>query len=80
MARVITHLLRIAAWFSQTVNLWLLFGHHDQTVSARCWVNRHRPGWRTAYRVINTVFFWQDDHCYASHLQDVKFALQIQQH
>lgn len=72
-----THLLRLSAWCSQTVNLWLLFGHHNQTVSARCWMNRTRPGWRTAYRVINAIFFWQDDHCYESHLVDVAFAEQV---
>ena len=72
-----THLTRIAAWMSQTVNLWVLFGHHDQTVSARCYVNRSCRGWRHAYRVINAIFFWQEDHCKESFLADVKFARQI---
>ena len=77
MDAVKTHLLRLAAWCSQTVNLWLLFGHHNQTVSARCWMNRNRQGWRIAYRVINAIFFWQDDHCYESYLVDVEFAEQV---
>jgi hypothetical protein len=76
-SRVIIHLLRIAAWCSQTINLWLLFGHHDQTVSARCYVNRHYPGWGVAYRTINAIFFWQEDHCHESHLQDIEFAKQV---
>lgn len=79
MKRIQSHLLSIAAWCSQTINLWLLFGHHDQTVSARCYVNRLRKGWRVAYRVINGVFFWQEDHCRESHLQDVAFAKQVLQ-
>ena len=70
-------LLRVAAWISQTANLFLLAGHHDQTISARCYVNRHKPGWRTGYKLVNSIFFWQDDHCHSSHLRDVEFAIQV---
>lgn len=70
-------LTRVAAWLSQTANLFLLFGHHDQTVSARCYLNRHRKGWGMAYRLINRIFFWQDDHCHESYLADVRFAKEI---
>lgn len=73
-------ILRVAAWTSQTANLFLLFGHHDQTVSARCYLNRHRRGWRVAYRVVNAVFqvlLLQKDHCKASHQRDVEFARQV---
>lgn len=77
MDRLKQHALRVSAWASQTVNLWLLFGHHDQTVSARCYVNRHKPGWRWAYLTINRMFFWQEDHCWSSHLSDVEFAVDV---
>jgi len=70
-------LTRIAAWFSQTINLWLLFGHHDQTVSARCYVNRNHRGWSMAYSMINTLFFWDADHCHKSFLRDVEFAKDV---
>lgn len=76
----VTWLLRVAAWMSQTVNLFFLFGHHDRTISARCYLNRHRRGWRVAYRVVNAVFRFllgQQDHCKASHLRDVEFARQV---
>lgn len=73
----VSWLLRVAAWASQTANLFLLAGHHDQTVSARCYVNRHDDRWGKLYRRINTVFFWQKDHCHASHLRDVEFARQV---
>lgn len=72
-----TQLLRIAAWASQTVNTWLLFGHHDMTISARCYINRYKQGWQQAYYFVNALFFWQDDHCQLSFLQDVKFAKEI---
>ena len=48
-----------------------------QTISARCYVNRHRPVWGSVYRVINKIFFWQTDHCRESHKSDVEFARQI---
>ena len=70
-------LIRVAAWLSQTANLFLLFGHHDQTISARCYVNRNCPAWRFAYRAINTVFFWQADHCQQSFEADMEFARQV---
>jgi len=70
-------LTRVAAWMSQTANLLLLFGHHDQTVSARAYVNRHRPGWRQANAAINAVFFWQKDHTRKSYEADVAFAREV---
>jgi len=79
MQRLITQGLRIMAWFSQTVNVWLLFGHHDQTVSARCFVNQAHPLWGVAYRLINRIFFWQEDHCERSYLADVSYAQEFLQ-
>lgn len=71
------YLTRAAAWISQGVNCLLLGGHHDQTVSARAYVNQHRCGWGIAYRIINVLFFWQDNHCRESHSADVEFAKEV---
>ena len=71
------YLTRAAAWFSQGINCLLLGGHHDQTVSARAYVNRHRFGWGVAYRIINLLFFWRDNHCRESHSADVEFAKEV---
>lgn len=70
----------IATWLSQGLNCALLKGNPDMTVSARCYLNRHRKGWRTAYRVINRLFFWQADHCRSSFRSDVVYALSILTH
>lgn len=67
----------IAAWLSQGINCALLSGSPDMTVSARCYVNRHKPRWRTAYRIINRLFFLQDNHCLISFLSDVKYAQRV---
>ena len=72
-----SYLPGIAALVSQTANHCLLYpwgGHHDMTVSAHVYTKRHLPRWRTAYRVINGIFFWQDDHCRESFMADVAFA------
>lgn len=71
------YLTRIAAWISQGINCVLLGGHHDQTVSARCYVNRYSPRWRIAYNAINRIFFWQENHCFSSYMADVDFAKQV---
>lgn len=71
------YFLRGAAWLSQGINCVLLGGHHDQTVSARAYVQRHDRRWGRAYRAINAVFFWQKDHCRSSHASDVEFAEHI---
>ena len=71
------YLTGIAALVSQAVNHGLLYpwgGHHDMTVSAHVYTKRHLPRWRTAYRVINGIFFWQYDHCRESFLADKRFA------
>lgn len=71
------YLTGLAAWISQGVNHIILFGHHDMTVSARCYLNREKRGWRMGYRLINAVFFWQDNHCRSSFERDKEFAQHI---
>ncbi len=74
---MVDYFVRIAAWLSQGINCLVLLGSPDQTVSARCYVNRKKKGWGTAYRLINAVFFWQDDHCFESHLTDLEWAYEL---
>ena len=71
------YLLRVAAWLSQGFNCIFLGGSHDQTVSARAYQNRHTPGWCIAYEVLNTIFFWQEDHCRDSYQAGVRFAKEV---
>lgn len=81
--RVGVQLKRIAAWLSQGVNCILLGGHHDQTVSARAYVEYRLRGnrrWKHAYHGLNWLFrvvFGQDDHCLDSFLEDEHFAREI---
>lgn len=68
---------RVATWVSQTINLFIFLGHHDQTLSARTHLNQHKPGWKQARVIINGLFFWQEDHCRLSHEVDVAYARDI---
>ena len=52
------------AWLSQGFNWLFLNGNHDQTVSARCYINRNKSPWKYLYITINTLVFWQDNHCF----------------
>lgn len=74
------YFLRVSAWLSQGVNCVLLFGHHDQTVSARCYVNRFRQPWAVLRVTIDRVVYAvtrQRDHCRESHGADVRWAKEV---
>ena len=68
------------AWLSQGFNWLFLNGNHDQTVSARCYVNRDKSTWKYLYITLNILVFWQDNHCKSSFDRDVEFAREIIQH
>ena len=68
------------AWLSQGFNWLFLNGNHDQTLSARCYINRNKSPWKYLYITINTTVFWQDNHCKSSFDRDVDFALEIIQY
>lgn len=73
-------LVRIAAWLSQGLNCVFLLGHHNQTVSARCYERYVLHGdarWRVAYNGLNALFFWQEDHCETSYLKDRLWAAEL---
>lgn len=78
-----TYLLRIAAWLSQGLHCIAFAGHHDMTVSARCYVEYRLLGnerWRRAHDGINWVFlkgFGQHEHCMQSFLSDEQYARQV---
>lgn len=41
----------------------LFWGYADETISSRCY-RHYLKGERVwAYKLVNAIFFWQDDHC-----------------
>lgn len=79
-------LSRGAALVSQWVNWRFLRGHHDQTVSARCYqesVIRGNGNWSLARRLIDRLFerlpiVGHLDHCRLSYYRDIKFCEELE--
>ncbi|MDR3181702.1 MAG: hypothetical protein LBT89_02085 [Planctomycetaceae bacterium] len=46
----------------------LLGGWADETFSARC----YRMNWKILVNIIDTIFFWQKDHCRESWLWELE--------
>lgn len=60
------HFIQFLLALDQIFNVLIGSGWADETLSA--YAHRKR-GWRR--RVINAIFFWQDDHCEISYLAEV---------
>jgi len=73
---MLNYFINIATSISQFGNT-ILGGNPDMTISARAYLNKENPKWWVVYATMNKVFFWQDNHCYESHLDDIKFAKEI---
>ena len=67
-------LTKIGSVTSATLNVLLFNGHQDESLSARAWRED-----RQVYKVINKIFFWEDNHCYQAHLTDIKHAEELLQ-
>lgn len=55
------YFLRVLVGFNQLVNT-LLGGWPDETLSSRAY-RQHLRGRNFLRNFINTLFFWQNDHC-----------------
>lgn len=61
---------QIAIAFDQLLNT-LLSGFADETLSARAWRMQYKKRrWMLVRIIIDTVFFWQEDHCRNSYLSE----------
>lgn len=45
------------------------WGKPDETISARAYRLRHEHPW--LMKTIDTLFFWDDNHCYESYLMEI---------
>lgn len=52
----------------QTINALVFFGWADETLSSRAWRMQHQFHFKIFRVIIDTVFFFQPDHCYKSYL------------
>lgn len=75
--RIRTLPLRLAQLFSSFLNVLFLRGHPSETISGRCYregILLNKSNWSMGYKIVNTIFFWETDHCKGAHDQDVEFA------
>lgn len=62
-ATVTGYLRECLLWIDQGFNV-LTGGYADETFSARCHRRQHdSQAMGIAREVVNTLFFWQEDHC-----------------
>lgn len=54
-------------YLSRLVNRYLFGGKPNQMVSSRCYVEHHPR----AEKLINSIFFWQENHCRETFLWEV---------
>jgi len=60
---------------SQLAHAVFLGGNPNITFSARCFLERNKNKyWAWGYKTLNKVFFWQEDHCRSSWVEDIVFA------
>ena len=58
---------------SQMINHVFLMGEADQCIEGRCYAEDRK----IPMKIINTIFFWQDDHCQAAYYADVSDAARV---
>ena len=66
-------IFKIGDALSQLANVALLPNHADTCANESISGRAYRNGWRVQ-KVINWIFFWQDDHCKQAYLYDLERA------
>ena len=73
---IINYLIRAGDATSQWVNVVFLGSKNpNESISGRAWRMQNRSTfWKYARPFIDTVIFWEDDHCELSYIADVRRA------
>ena len=66
-------LIRLLDSVSQFLNVALLNGDANESVSGRA----YRENWSAAVKIIDTLFFFDPDHCRNAYLSDLARAYSI---
>lgn len=65
------YIVQVAIAVDQLGNA-LLGGWADETISSRAFRQQQKRRWYVAYRVINAIFFWQENHCESAYLAETR--------
>lgn len=69
--------LEVMRVFSVLLNV-LSGGHSAQTLCGRAYALRHtRKGWAVLNKMLDTIFFWDREHCRGSYVGDIRRAQYI---
>ncbi len=50
----------------------VLGGYADETLSARAWRMQEYSYWSAVRKSIDSIFFWEKDHCKESYLNEIR--------
>lgn len=64
--------IRIGDALSQLLNVIILDGHPNESLSGRAWRTQSR--W---YKVIDAVLWFDPDHCISAYLNDLQYAAEL---
>jgi superfamily II DNA helicase RecQ len=70
------YLLNVLVSLSQVLNA-LLYGDPKMTLSARCFVQQDEFVFGILRRVIDALFWFDENHCYSSWRRDIEFCQQL---
>lgn len=66
------YIINLLVAFDQFINV-LFLGQPDETISSRAWRCKDSSSfWKFMRKLIDTIFFWQKDHCYYSFIAEVE--------
>lgn len=64
------YIVKIGNSLSQLLNVVFLNGEPDECLSGRA----YRTDTRWAIVTIDTIFFWDEDHCKSAYMNDLSYA------
>ena len=66
------YIINLLVAFDQSINV-LFSGQPDETISSRAWRCKDANSfWGFMKKLIDTLFFWQKDHCYHSFIAKIE--------
>jgi hypothetical protein len=67
-------LTKTGSAFSQILNTMLLQGDPNESISGRSYRLRDNKYWGISYKLVNMLFFLQEDHCKEAYDKDLVWS------
>ena len=70
--KLLKYITNVLIGFDQFINT-IFLGFPDETLSSRAWRCKDANSfWKFMRKLIDTLFFWQKDHCYYSYVAEIE--------